>query len=354
MVFGLEGTQAPGSMLHRARERLTALCQSKPVIIDPADCNIQEPTLADFPSDAQSQHQGEIFGYWVRLCAIIGRIAKVLLKSSDKSEPLPTELREELVTWVHSLPARLRLPIDNARTEIFDRDVHQLHLFYLTTIIILHLKRPGGQLPQALPPAIIAASCTARILRDILARGNSRFLMAITCWHTGTAFIALLQACRIPHLSRFANEDLDILAIAARELQKTWASANVIVQGFERLRKPESSLNSDPNTAGLGGNAGSANHLQSQDHLLIAITNASTTSIDDDFDWMRFFPFVSKSTGGIAESLISGRELGTATRGFPSPNNEPFHNTLLAQYQDLFDPFTDYTPGLSDIVFETT
>lgn len=292
--------------------------------------------------------------YWVRLCAIIGRIAKVLLKSNDKSGPLPTELREELVTWVHSLPARLRLPIDTARTENFDRDVHQLHLFYLTTIIILHLKRSGGQLPQALPPAIIAASCTARILRDILARGNSRFLMAITCWHTGTAFIALLQACRIPHLNRSANEDLDILAIAARELQKMWASANVIVQGFERLRKPESSLLLGVNTDSLGNTDRTANGADLRGHLIDGVGTATNSLPDDDFDWMRFFPFVSKSTGGIAESLISGRELGTATRGFPSPNNELFHDTLLAQYQDLFDPFTDYTLGLSDIVFDTT
>ncbi|KAF2854208.1 hypothetical protein T440DRAFT_442756 [Plenodomus tracheiphilus IPT5] len=337
-----------------ARERLTSLCQSKPAIIDPDDCNIQEPTLADFPSDLQSQHQGEIFIYWVRLCAIIGRIAKYLLKSNAGSGELQNALREELVGWVHSLPARLRLPIDTARTESFDRDVHQLHLFYLTTIIILHLKRSGGQLPQALPPAIIAACCTARILRDILARGNSRFLMAITCWHVGTAFIALLQACRIPHLSRSANEDLDILSIAVRELQKMWASANVIAQGFERLRKAQSATNVSQQFVTSAGmhNALDADFPQSPG--LNNLTNSTHANLEDDFDWMRFFPFVSKSTGGIAESLLSGRELGTATRGFPSPNNELFHGTLLAQYQDLFDPFTDYSLGFSDMIFDAS
>lgn len=322
------------------------MCQSKPAIIDPDDCNIQQPTLSDFPNDAQSQRQGEIFIYWVRLSAIIGRIAKVLLKSSDKSTPLPNELREELVAWVHSLPSCLRLRIDTPRTESFDRDVHQLHLFYLTTIIILHLKRSGGHLPQALPPAILAASCTARILRDILARGNSRFLMAITCWHVGTAFIALLQACRIQHLSKFANEDLDILAIAAKELQKMWASANVIAQGFDRLRRADVRCNSPQTGTQLDG--------MTINEVPDGLTNrvSTTTGVDideyDDFDWMRFFPFVSKSTNGIAESLVTGREQGTATRGFPSPDNELFHDTLLAQYQDLFDPFTDYALGFPD------
>ncbi|CAO2657467.1 Nn.00g035930.m01.CDS01 [Neocucurbitaria sp. VM-36] len=333
-----------------ARERLTSLCQSKPVIIDPDDCNIQEPTLADFPKDLQSQRQGEVFIYWVRLCAIIGRIAKVLLQS-DKSitNVFPNHLREELVSWVHSLPPRLRLPIESARTDSFDRDVHQLHLFYLTTIVIMHLKRSGGHLPQALPPAIIAASCTARILRDILARGNSRFLMAITCWHVGTAFIALLQACRIEHLAKFANDDLDILCHTVKQLQQMWASANVVAQGFDRLRKP----GSNPTYSGTTtqNQTRGSSFVPQANVTTIGHTNGTWSNRfdngddEDDFDWLRFFPFVSKSTNGIVESLISGKEQGTATRGFPSPNNELFHDTLLAQYQDLFDPFTDYTLG---------
>jgi hypothetical protein len=133
-----------------------------------------------------------------------------------------------------------------------------------------------------------------------------------------------------------------------------WASANVIVQGFERLRRPESSLLLGVNTDSLGNTDRTANGADLRGHLIDGVGTATNSLPDDDFDWMRFFPFVSKSTGGIAESLISGRELGTATRGFPSPNNELFHDTLLAQYQDLFDPFTDYTLGLSDIVFDTT
>ncbi|KAF2715354.1 hypothetical protein K504DRAFT_366768 [Pleomassaria siparia CBS 279.74] len=326
-----------------ARERLTALCQSKPAIIYPDDCNIQESTLADFPDDPQSQRKGQVFIYWVRLCAIIGRIAKVLLQSDKSiSNVFPTHLREELVSWVHSLPPSLRLPIDSARTESFDRDVHQLHLFYLTTIVIMHLKRSGGHLPQALPPAIIAASCTARILRDILARGNSRYLMAITCWHVGTAFIALLQACRIQHLAKYANEDLDILGHTVKQLQHMWASANVISRGFDRLRKSGSAQTFNTTITELQPNS---------------YTPQPSTTIhpdcDDDndgFDWLRLFPFVSKSTNGIAESLISGKEQGTATRGFPLPNNELFHDTLMAQYQHLFDPFTDYTLGFPDLM----
>lgn len=174
--------------------------------------------------------------------------------------------------------------------------------------------------------------------------------MAITCWHVGTAFIALLQGFRIPHLSRSANEDLDILTIAVRELQKMWASANVVAQGFERLRKPHPTL--DLNGTDLRNAHNVSISKSSSVQAANGISSSANINAEDDFDWMRFFPFVSKSTGGIAESLVSGCELGTATRGFPSPNNELFHGTLLAQYQDLFDPFTDYTFTFPDMMFD--
>lgn len=324
---------------------MTALCQSKPAIIDPEDCLIQELTLEDFPSDPRSQRQGEIFIHWVRLCAIIGRIAKLLLQTKDKTGPFPNELREELVSWIHSLPTYLRLPIESPTTGSFDRDVHQLHLFYLTTITVLHLRRSGGQLPQALPPAILAASCTARILRDILARGNSRFLMAITCWHVATACIALLQAGRIEHLKVYANEELDILEITAKQLQQMWASGSIVAQGISRLRRDNQLDTTGVYDAGIRVQPNSGPTIPGSTY-----NAASAVGFDggDDFDWMRFFPFVSKSTNGIAESLISGKEQGTATVGFPSPNNELFHDMLLAQYQDLLDPFAGYTLGFPE------
>ncbi|KAL0780338.1 hypothetical protein CaCOL14_001673 [Colletotrichum acutatum] len=326
-----------------ARERLTALCQSKPAIIDLDDCNIQEPTLSDFPSDLRSQRKGEIFIYWVRLCVIIGRIAKTLSRSTlPTTEISPDHHRQELVDWVKSLPPHLQLPIGSARTQNFDKDVHQLHLPYLTTIIVLHLKRSANTLPEALPPAILAASCIARILRDILSRGNTRFLMAITCWYTGTAFIPLLQACQIPHLAKDANDCLDILVRAADQLQIMWGSANVIRQGFSRLR--------GTNSGAIRVTRPEAENIEPiHDQTGVAMPdppNVEAVTLDrggfDDFDWTALFPFATQHTGGIADSLLTGRAHGTATRGFPSPDNALFHETLLNQFEDLFEPFVDY------------
>ncbi|KAH6995911.1 fungal-specific transcription factor domain-containing protein [Ilyonectria sp. MPI-CAGE-AT-0026] len=341
-----------------ARERLTALCQSKPCIIDPDDCNIQEPQSLDFPSDPISQHKGQIFIYWIRLCAIVGRVAKYLSKSSNSaSYPFPVNLQQELVEWVHSLPLELQLPIGSATTESFDRDVHQLHLPYLTTIIILHLKQSAHDLPQALPPAILAASCIARILRDILSRGNARFLMAITCWYSGTAFIALLQACRIEQFAQEAEEDLDVLTHAVGQLQQMWASANVIRQGFERLRRSRI-IGAPNNTAtNLGLSANDSDllsipiHGNSHDFEMQSATLGMPDTADAP-DWTLLFPFVTHSTSRIAKGLLSNKEQGAATRGFPSPENAHFHETLFNQYQDLLEPFMDYPLDFSSMNFQ--
>lgn len=284
-----------------------------------------------------------MFIWWVRLCAIIGRVAKTLHSPGSKSDTHLTaeDLVKELSNWVNSLPPHLQLPIQNSRTSSFDKDVHQLHLPYLTTVIILHLKRVENPLPQALPPAILAASCIARILRDILARGNFRFLMAITCWYTGTAFIPLLQASQFPHMAKEANECLDILECMAEQLKTMWASANVIRMGFQRLRHTTGHPLDRNNTLHNVHTSGQTDQPveASKPHSLpgnpVNISNNTEKRVED-LDWTVLFPFVTRQTSGIADSLLSGREHGAITRAFPSPEHALFHEALMTQFDDLF------------------
>lgn len=275
-----------------ARERLTALCQNKPCVIDPDDCTLSPPTLADFPN-SQNKEKAEVFIYWVRLCAIIGKVAKYLARTCDlPSCAFPVDLARELIDWVQSLPQHLQLPIGACRTTSFNRDVYQLHLPYLAVIIIIHLKRSTSSqpLPQAYPPAILAATCMARLMRDILARGDTRFLMAISGWYCGTAFIALLQTLRVESLAKSANEDLDILTLAVGQLRKMWPTAAVFYSGFERLRSNTVAPDVDsqrPPGPELGMGDGS-----------------SYMEMTDGIDWTAYFPFATSQTSGIASRLL--------------------------------------------------
>lgn len=274
----------------------------------------------------------------------MGRLAKTLYRPETDDDRLSpsTKHLHELSDWINTLPPHLQLPIRSSRTQRFDRDVHQLHLPYLTTVIMLHLKRSPHSLPQALPPAIMAAYCISRILRDILARGNSRFLMAITCWYTGSAFIPLLQASHIPHLAKDANECLDVLERTAEQLQTMWASANLIVGGFRRLRKSarEAAARNAPDRTPTLCSSASHSGREREDSISTPVMGTSTSGSyrtnGETFDWLTLFPFVTHDTSSIVASLLNDRDQGVVTRVFPSPENTMYHESLMSQLDDLF------------------
>ena len=274
----------------KARERLTAICQGRPCLIDPTDCNIPEPSLDDFPD--RNDPKAETFIHWVRVCCIIGRIAKYRSRAADAvSLAFPTDLAEELIQWVQVLPQHLILPVASNYTTTFDRDVHQMHLPYLATVIILHLSPSSEPLPRAYVAAVMAASCIARIFKDYLSRGGVRFLMPISGWICGVATLALLRASRHAQLRQHAEEDIKILVIALTELKVSYPVADMFLQGFERLRAHEKNPNAESNN--------------SEDDDFYTNSRNSSTGDGDGVDWARYFPFMTAQTSGLAGVLMA-------------------------------------------------
>lgn len=279
-------------------------------------------------------------------------MAKSRGNTARGSESFYANAHRELADWIEALPSSLQLNLDSSNTIPMDRDVYQLHLPYFTALIILHLRRSTHDLPQALPPAILAASCTAKLLRDILVRGNARFLMAITCWYCGTAFIALLQGTRIPQFANDAKEGIAVLTSTVEQMQKMWPSANIIRQGFDRLRKniPEPDLEEihGGGTTNLSRRSFVDNGNTGFDHMQ---QRAATTSPNEpELDWLDLFPFVSRSTNSIASCLLDNRQCGNVTRGMPSPNNVFFYENVMNEWHDFLDPLLlDYQLELNGL-----
>lgn len=229
-----------------ARERLTCLCEGRPCIIDPADCTVREPNIADFclpeaaaagpPGvEAALALQAQTWVYWVRLSAIVGRVAKYRLQRTPTTA-FPGHLARELVEWVRSVPESLALPIRTNRTTPFSRDVHQLYLPYLSSITLLYLTRATQPLARAYTAATLSASCVARIFEDYLARRSIRFLQGLAGWHVAIALLALLHArAADSRLREAADGHIAILRIALREIGRQWPSAAAFDTGFEVL-----------------------------------------------------------------------------------------------------------------------
>lgn len=234
----------------------------------------------------------------------------------------PSHLADELIGWEQSLPPHLKLPIETNRTTNFNRDVHQLHLPYLAVIIILHLSPSSQPLPRAYVPAVMAASCIARIFKDYLARGSIRFLMSVSGWICGIATLALLRASRREQLTRHAEEDIKVLVIALKELRVPYPVADVFLQGFERLRAESASTDDD-------------------DDFYTDINDPNTTT-SNSVGWTRYFPYVTAQTSGLADVLL--------TRHNDSPFlDEAWLGLMPLQLQEPFGLYENF-PGDLPIV----
>lgn len=205
--------------------------------------------------------------------------------------------------WARSLPEHLNLPITSNITREFDRNVHKLHLPYLTTITTLHInfssQRPSPPLPEAYPAAILSASCVARIFKDLMARDQLRFLGAIACWHVAVAIVALLHTQRLERLAESGAEDLRILRLALNELAKLWPSTHLFVRGFERLRVFETLGRADPRDS---------EWLNSQPPEMIEDADSPVLSHPSQIpgvDWQSYFPYVTTQTSGVAGILLA-------------------------------------------------
>lgn len=262
----------------------------------------------------------EIFVYWVRLCRIIGRVSKHLSRVVE-STPFPVHLAIELAEWVHSLPPHLQLPISSNRTARFNRDVHQLHLPYLSTITLLYLGRASQPLPKAYTAAVLASCCVARIFEDYLSRGSIRFLQGMAGWSVTIAILALLHARKVERLTKCADAHIQILRIALKEIAKLWHSAEMFDRGFERLLGSNAFLSGD-------GKQEQSNPTLEHPNSLAGLTDLATGG---GVDYMAFFPYVTAQTSPLTEMLLNGNQ----AMGF-SELEWPLDLTMMLQ--DFFEP----------------
>ena len=136
-----------------------------------------------------------------------------------------------LMTWLQGLPNDMQLPIQDAHTAPFSRDVHMLHLPYLTTIALIrlvNLNTIGQDISEVSVTAVLAAACTARIMGDMLLRGCISALPEDSGWFITIAMIALMHIRPQTSLAKHAAADIHILRSALMHMSETWLSAKVI------------------------------------------------------------------------------------------------------------------------------
>ncbi|KAJ5806876.1 hypothetical protein N7474_010468 [Penicillium riverlandense] len=215
-----------------ARERLTSLSQGRPCTINIKDCNVQKPTITDWPSS--KRREAEIFIQWVKLCEIVGHVAKHLRRHPEAKDRA-RDLLDDLKVWIANLPQDLRLPYFEGSLSNFDRDICQLHLPYLCCLILLDLRKSSQQDLGVDIVAILASSCVARIFEDLLIRGSLRFLQGMAGWYITISLLALIRATEIPAFASTTDGPIRVLRVALKDMAERWPSAKMFHHGIEHL-----------------------------------------------------------------------------------------------------------------------
>lgn len=132
-------------------------------------------------------------------------------------------MERELCHWARSLPVDIGLASLNNHQSRQNFQARQLHLPYLTSLIILcrSSKRSG----TASLTAAVAASLSARSFEDFLARDETRYLAPV---HTRFCLISCMALVALmPHARWWAGAGPDLKALqqTLTELSKRWGAA---------------------------------------------------------------------------------------------------------------------------------
>ncbi|KAF9889822.1 hypothetical protein FE257_006912 [Aspergillus nanangensis] len=293
------------------------------------NCNVREPSVADFPDPKDPV--AEIFVQWVRLCSIVGRVGDHLRSTTARIPSTVTGLLDQLKEWVHSLMPHLRLlPFATAPTQRLERDIYLLHLPYLSTITLLHMKKSGAaHVPTATTPAILSASCVAQIFEGLLIRGSLRFLQGNAGWQIALAVLALLNARRVGGaLQVAANAHICVLRVALKEISQRWDSAKMYDKGIERLVRAQDQQPCEEQTE----------NTQDGEFYPADRNWSSNPTSRESQEAMEYFPGAKKDTSPIFEILL-------ATSDLPSDvaieTVDSFRKQLCDNVDNQFDEIND-------------
>jgi hypothetical protein len=285
---------------------------------------VPKVTVDDFPDP--TNQQALIFVQWVSVWEIGGSLHKELY-CSNKGSAGKSAVHQDMINWIKSLPQSLHLPFATSRTTVFDRDVHCLHLSYLTILILLYLSRRDHSLPAASLPAIASASCIARIFKDFLARGSVQFVLPQATWSIALAILALLHARRIPWLGAYATDDIKILHTALTSLAPFSYPGKLFSHGIEHLLdKPES-------TMGPGTQTPVSSPLPNHDFSrTFPVADGTGTR------WIELFPYISPQTSPLIAALLSIEGGGGTMHGEHAEQTAPTSPLL----QDIVTESLDF------------
>lgn len=205
--------------------------QGRPRAINPDDCFVRPISLSDFRQPTKHAH---VFVAYVEVSSILGRITDWYLRGA-KSIAEFRRFELDLMTWIGKLPECLQPTDASGRLKPYDFHLWQLYLPYLSALCIMH--RTSRRTETLHLTALLASSCTVRIVEDLLARDDLRCVNAMLAIYLLIAGLALLSTYEHPNVWPNARPDFEVVVRALDELSKTWHTAKGSLRILRRAQE---------------------------------------------------------------------------------------------------------------------
>lgn len=188
-------------------------------------------SASDFRQPSKHAH---LFVAYVEVSSILGRITDWYLRGAKSlSEFRRIEL--ELKRWADQLPAPLRPTDTSGRPRPYDFNLWQLYLPYLSALCIMY--RTSRRTESLHLTALLASSCTVRIVEDLLARDELRCVNAMLAIYLLTAGLALLSTHEQPSIWPNSKPDFEVVIRSLDELSATWHTAKGSLRILRRAQE---------------------------------------------------------------------------------------------------------------------
>ncbi|KAJ5628862.1 hypothetical protein N7490_011090 [Penicillium lividum] len=154
-------------------------CSGRPGMFPLSDCNVRLPTVADFKMPTAEAH---VFCAMATLCRELREVLQMGKFDNVSQVQVFTKLTM-LRVWRENLPHDLNL-FDETKEirQRYNRAVAELHIFYLTTIILTCFLGRRENCPLLKCASIVASSCISRLYEEILYHEGTPFLLPIHAW----------------------------------------------------------------------------------------------------------------------------------------------------------------------------
>ncbi|KAL2782723.1 hypothetical protein BJX66DRAFT_345580 [Aspergillus keveii] len=216
-------------------DRMASSCWGRPSAFRLSDCDVPPPSPDDFPfPDIGSA----IFIQAIRLGEVTSEITEINVQQRQILPDEATRLATMLCAWLRDLLGHLRL-FDMHGTKLpFNQHAYELHIQYFATIAQLDmLDRPNAHWRPAIP-SLVAASCMARLDKEIRRQEETTYLLRI---HGFLCMVAAVPIICYQHESEEQRAaemgELEVIYSVSQRLQTRYGGSDLMLRKLARLQQ---------------------------------------------------------------------------------------------------------------------